>query len=340
VKAESHILVCGANWLGDACMTMPALQQFHAQHRGVRITMLTRPALGPLWNMHPAIDGTLGLTPDLGGMRKAIRAVKALHADTAYVFPNSWRSALIPFLARIPRRVGMPGHHRGILLTETARPTAPSADRHQQWEYADILQLQDLTALPTPLLNVPDSATQALLSRLPPSPDAAADWIGILPGAARGPSKQWPQAHFVAAAKLISEAHPCRFLLLGTPGEAGLCQAVATAIGPSAVSLAGSTSIPELMAALARCRTVLCNDSGGMHLAASAGTPVVAIFGVTDPLKTGPLGAGHARVCATGLFASRDVPRDSSAARNALSGIPPDRVARAAIHILNSRTAP
>ena len=88
------------------------------------------------------------------------------------------------------------------------------------------------------------------------------------------------------------------------------------------------------------CNVVLCNDSGGMHLAASAGTPVVAIYGITDPGKTGPLGNGHALICADGVAGSRNVPRDSQAARDALQSIAPDRVAQAALNILNATPSP
>ena len=319
-------------------MTMPALQLFHARNPDARITMLSRPFLEPLWAMHPGVNATIPLIPSMAGMRSAIARVRKDSPQTAYLFPNSWRSALIPFFARVSQRIGQHGHHRGILLTATT-PSSPRADDgHQQWEYVDILQLQDVDELPHPTLVVPEEITQAVTQNMPTSSDTS--WVGIIPGAARGPSKQWPSTHFVDAARQIKEQRSCRFAVFGTATEAPLCKEIAAALGDSAISLAGKTSLPELIGSLDLCRVVLCNDSGGMHLAASTGTPVVAIYGITDPGKTGPLGSGHALICANGVAASRSVPRDSQAARDALQSITPERVTQAALDILTARTDP
>ncbi len=335
MSAQTHILICGVNWLGDACMTMPALQAFHAHEPDSRITMLTRPALEPLWAMHPAVDATIALVPTISGMREAIARLRDSAPHAAYIFPNSWRSALVPFFAHIPRRVGQRGHHRGMLLTETTQPSQRAAEGHQQWEYVDILQVPDVMELPYPVLTVPEDAAAAVNATIPT--EAGTTWLGILPGAARGPSKQWPAAHFVAAARQIASQHPCRYAILGTAGEAELCEGIAAELGDPAVSLAGKTSLPELVAVLARCNVVLCNDSGGMHLAAATGTPVVAMYGITDPHKTGPIGDGHALICAEGVAVSRSVPRDSQEARDALQSITPNRVAQATLAILSNQ---
>ncbi len=333
-----NILICGVNWLGDACMSMPALQVFRSQQPDLKITMLTRPALKPLWELHPCIDSTIPLTPTLAGMRKATRLVKALDAQEAYIFPNSWRSALIPYFARVPHRIAQRGHHRSLILTKTVQPKMRSAPPcHQQWEYVKILRLVNVTELPPPSLTIPEAAKQTVDAIL--SADAT-PWVGILPGAARGPSKQWPQEHFISAAKQIADAHKCHFVLLGTAAEELLCQEIGAALGERAISLAGKTSLPELTAVLERCSTVLCNDSGGMHLAAAVGVPVVAVYGITAPTKTGPLGDGHHLICADGITASRDVPRDSSEAREALRSIFPQRVAEAALEILTRPSCP
>jgi heptosyltransferase II len=338
VKLEPNILICGVNWLGDAVMTMPALQRFCEQQPKAHITMLTRPSLVPLWDMHPNVDRTVPLSPDIAGMRIAARHLRQLDLDEAYIFPNSWRSALVPFFARIPHRIGTRGHHRGILLTETTAPSERATAGHQQWEYVDILRLRDIQELPPPTLAIPDSAAQAIDASMPLTPGVR--WIGMLPGAARGPSKQWPQAHFVAAAKQIAADHACRFAILGTKSEAPLCNEIQNAIGGAAISLAGRTSLPELIASLGRCDAVLCNDSGGMHLASAVGTKVVAVYGITDATKTGPLGEGHRLIQAKGVTASRDVPRDSLEAREALKSISPERVAEATLDILNTTPSP
>ena len=113
----------------------------------------------------------------------------------------------------------------------------------------------------------------------------------------------------------------------------GLCEKVAHGIGPAALNLAGKTSMPEWIALLKACDLVICNDSGGMHLAAAVGTPLVAVYGMTDPRKTGPIG----RVCRIVQYdgpRSRDIGRDSPEARNSLESVSPEQVYGAALECL------
>ena len=120
------------------------------------------------------------------------------------------------------------------------------------------------------------------------------------------------------------------------PGRGGLQLGVGDVVGavadgvakrfPAAVlNLCGKTGLPELAGLLSRCRAVCCNDSGGMHLATAVGAPVVAVFGLTDPGKTGPLGRS-AVVAAEGVKVSRSIPRESEAATRALASVQPERV--------------
>ncbi len=323
-----NLLIVGVNWLGDCCMTMPALQAFRQRHPQVQITMLSKPPIAPLWNTHPAVDQTVSLAPGITGLlRTAIRLRRAAF-DTAYVFPNSWRSALVPFLAGIPRRIGLCGHHRHLLLSRTVTLSPRAVTGHQQWEYVDILQLDDLDVLPAPTIHITAAA-----SRLPPAP-AGIRTLGIIPGAARGPSKQWPPAHFIETARQLRNTLPCRFALLGTAADTGVCDRLAQALATDAIPLAGKTTLAELAASLAACDAVLCNDSGGMHLAATVGTPVIAIFGLTDPAKTGPLGDMHTCIRAADVKVSRQIARQDATATRALAGITPEQVTAAVLHTL------
>lgn len=328
----SRILICGVNWLGDACMSMPALQMFRQRHPQAHITMLVKPPLISLWQLHPAVDAILRLEPGNAGLWKTARAVRAGAFNSAYIFPNSWRSALVPFLARIPERIGTGGHSRGLLLTGRIRLSARAKTQHQQWEYADILGLDDIITMPPPALLL--TAKECLLN--PPS--AREKTVGLIPGAARGSSKQWPENYFIQAAQGLRQATPCRFAVFGTAAETGVCNRIAAALQPDAVSFAGRTTLPQLVASLGACNTVICNDSGGMHLAAAAGTPVVAVYGLTDALKTGPLGAGHECIRAAETGVSRTISRHDPDATRALAGIHPERVIQAALQTLN--TAP
>jgi heptosyltransferase-2 len=321
-ETANNILICGVNWLGDACMTMPAIQCFHRQNPDTKITLLTKPGLAPLWQMHPDISNTIPLQKDTMGMLHTIREVRQHNFSKAFIFPNSWRSALIPSAAGIPYRRGRTGHYRNLLLT--APLPNDTSDRHQQWEYTSILGLTNITELPPPTLKINTEDKHNIESRITQSNNIR---IGILPGAARGPSKQWPRENYIAAAKIIASDGNCQFIIMGTQSEAELCQSIAAEIGNNAISLAGQTSLPQLTAALASCKVVLCNDSGGMHLASAAGSTVIAMYGITDPTKTGPIGLNHQIIQPEGVRASRDIPRNSPEAIRALQSITPQQVA-------------
>ncbi len=333
MKAAPRILVVGVNWLGDACMTMPALQVFRAQHPDAHLAMLVKPVLTPLWRLHPAIDEVLTLAPGNNGLWKTAASLRKAHFDTAYIFPNSWRSALVAFLAGVPDRIGAGAPARGLLLTRRIRLSARTRQLHQQWEYADILGLNPPDPLPAPALSL-----QPADRVMPPPETPDTVTIGLIPGAARGRSKQWPASHFIQTALNLRTAIPCcRFAIFGIAREAPVCDPISAALQPHAFSLVGQTSLSQLAASLAACDIVICNDSGGMHLAAAAGTPVAAVYGLTDPAKTGPLGPAHQWVCSVGGRVSRDIARDDVAAARALEGISPERVTQAALTALHHR---
>lgn len=323
-------LVCAVNWLGDSVMTMPALQAFRRAQPGVRLTMLVKPSLIPLWSLHAAPDACIALDPGLAGMRRAARDLAAGGFEAAYVFPNSFRSALAPFLARIPARVGTAGQARAWMLTRRVRHETTAS--HQALEYYRILAITAPAEPERAVLTIAESEVRRWSARLECDRDRAPR-VALIPGAARGPSKRWPAEHFAAAGRSLAAAG-ARIVVLGGPGEVELGRTVADGVGGGAVSLAGETSLPDLAAVLSLCRVAVANDSGGMHLAAAAGARVVAVYGLTDPGRTGPLGAGHVILRPEGQGGSRDIARDSEAARAALASIRPEAVSAAAAGML------
>ena len=377
-----NALVYAPNWLGDAVMAMPALQVWRERHPGARVTVLTRAGNAPLWRMHPAVDEVVCLAPGTRGTFRTGFSLRGRGFDTAYLLPNSFRSALVAFLAGIPRRRGFGRHARTLLLTSVARPSTAPGDYHQSRETAPILLEDGIPEnLPAPDLRVPEELREATLRKFmvsvlgaarstPPCPSGASPLseggsspvlppsergvaaeppggvfratdkptpplISIIPGAARGDSKRWP--HFAEAGRLLAAANPAlRFAILGTQAEDGLCKQVADAIGANrAVNAAGRTSLPEFAALLAASSAVLCNDSGGMHLAAAVGAPVVAVFGLTDWRRTGPLGDKVAIVRRDDVEGRRAIARESREAAAVLASIPAERVVSAALSLMD-----
>lgn len=321
---QEHVLIVGLNWLGDSIMTMPAIQAYRRAFPEKRLVMLVKPALAELWPMHPAIDETLVCAGNLPEIQKISAQIRNRHFATAFILPQSFRSALIPFLAKVPQRIGSRGHFRSCLLTSIAHLPQNVANLHQQYEYMAILgqeAIQD--ELPLLRINTPYLAkAEAMLGR------GKQPWIGMMPGAARGPAKRWPADYFAALGKILKKSLSCNIVLFGSTADKELCARMASAIGNDVLNLAGQTSLPELAALMSRCSVVIGNDSGGVHLAAAAGAAVVVIFGITDPAKTKPLGP-RVVVLQDSPFSARDIPRHSASAGKSLKNISPEMAAGA-----------
>lgn len=327
-----RILVCGVNWLGDAIISMPALQAFRWENPAADITLLVKSRLAPLWTMHSVPNRILSYSNGLSKINPTLESIKELKFEVSYILPHSFRSALFPYLAGIPQRIGLPGHFpRDYMLTEVRRPAGGSGRGHQVFEYLDLFfpGANRRTFMP-PRLTVPPAVLERLHERLDPLPKP---WLAVLPGAARGGSKQWPVEHYArAGAQLMSETGGS-IVALGTPTEAHLCQQVAAAAAPNGLNLAGQTSLEELAAVLSLSAAVLCNDSGGMHLAAALGTPLVGLFGITNAEQTGPLGR-NIRILQHSERRRRDVPRRSAEATKALRAISIDEAVQAVLGML------
>jgi lipopolysaccharide heptosyltransferase II len=341
--AGEVLWIRAVNWLGDSVMTLPALGAFRRAFPRVRVLMGCRPGLAPFWEMCPAVDGVTLLPPGGRGDWAAARELRRLGAGRAVVFPQSFRSAWVPFLARVPERIGYAGHFRRFLLTRAAHPASCPGSAHQALDYYPLLGVEPESVPPVldGLLRVPEAVRQATAERLGraaaglPGFPPGGPWMAVAPGAARGGSKRWPAEHFAAAVARIVRERPCGVIVCGTAAEKAAAAQIAAAAPGAAVDLTGATTLAQLAAVFRLCRLVLCNDSGAMHLGAAVGTPVVAIFGLTDPGRTGPLGRGHAVLAPPGVAGHAAIARESGRAAEALAAIRPESVAAAAVGILN-----
>lgn len=331
VSNSGHWLVVGVNWIGDALMSMPALQAWRRANPSVRLSLLVKSQLAPLWQLHTAPNAVLEYQESWPVMRAAARAIRSEVPSRAVIFPNSFRSALLPFLGRVPERVGRRGRWRRALLTEALAPPE-SSPSHQALEYYDLMGLpRPPGGSEYPELTIPVSAQQGVEVRLR---DLPRPLLGIMPGASRGPAKRWPVAHFAALAKRWCADAGGGILLMGAPGDAAAADVIIKAAG-CGINLAGKTSLVDWAASVEACDIVVSNDSGGMHLAAALRRPVVALFGATDPRVTGPLGP---RVCVVqdeGVRA-RSIGRTDVEAEKRLAAISPERVYRELLRLFDT----
>src|SRR4051812_22432230 len=279
----SQSLIIAPQWIGDAVMTEPLLRRLHA--RGERIAVGALPWVAPVYRAMPQVAEVIEFPFAHGGLQlKARRSIaKQVEGrfDTAYVLPNSLKSALLPFLASIPRRVGYLGEARVGLLTH--RLKNPKNKPPMVAFYSALSGEKEGLDTDRPQLRIAPAQIDAVLKQLQL---AIGGYYVFAPGAEYGPAKRWPVIHFAELAKSLS--HPV--VLLGSAKEADLCAEISQVAGEGkCLDLAGKTSLEHAFALIAGARAMVSNDSGLMHVAAAFGVPQVAVFGSSSPLHTPPL---------------------------------------------------
>ncbi len=324
-----NVLVVAPNWLGDGIMAMPALQLLRKRlPEGASIDLLARSGQARLWDMHADIRDVLHLPSTRLERRRLIADLRSSSYAQAILLPNSFRSAVLPFRSGIPLRRGTAVQlGRGLLVNDPVDLSDLEA-WHQQWEMARLLLGEPLPdSLPPPRLTAPEDACTRVREWLTPY---ASPLLGLIPGAARGPSKQWPAERFQTVARKWHSQTGGGVCWLGTPEDQDLCDFCNQSLGDAGRVLAGKTSLPEFAAALSLLNAVVANDSGGMHLAAALQVPTVAVFGITDPEKTGPL-SPHTTVIQHSSVRNRRVPRESPEAEAALASVTAEEVVEAVL---------
>ncbi|MBS0657374.1 MAG: lipopolysaccharide heptosyltransferase II [Verrucomicrobia bacterium] len=320
-----RLLVRSPNWLGDAVMSVPAVRSLATGRPDAQVTVLAPAKLADFWRTVPEVAQVLEIAPDKGGVFSVGKMLRqAGKFDVAVLLPNSLRSALEVWLGRIPRRVGFAGHSRRKLLNQVVPepevkpgPTRPHhAERYLHLARAcGGMRPSEQTAEGTTL--------QPGFAR-----------IGLCPGAEYGPAKRWFTERFAEAAKQIAARKHVRFVLFGVAKDAPLGAEIATALeGLECENLIGQTSLAELIGQLRRCDLLLTNDTGTMHLAAHLGVPLVAVFGSTDPVATGPL-SPRARVLRHQVECSPCFLRECPLDLRCMKAVTAEEVAGAALEML------
>ena len=279
-------LVIAPNWIGDAVMSLPVLRALKQNAPDRRLAVLARRGPGAVYRAEGTADDVVVAPGLLAASRAAARGGFA----EAWLLPNSFRAALVPWLARIPDRIGYATDGRGPLLTNPL-PFPPRTD-HQLRDYDRLLESRGIEPdREAPRLTVPaESAARAREALARAGLPSDRPLVLLAPGAAFSWTKRWPAERFGRLGRLLLERGLLSAVVSG-PAEEGLAEEARVAAGGYLPALGADLDPIELAGLTARARVVVANDSGPMHLAAAVGTPVVAIFGPTDPGRTGPRGA-------------------------------------------------
>jgi lipopolysaccharide heptosyltransferase II len=239
------------------------------------------------------------------------------------------KSALVTRLARGAQRIGPSFHREGSRLFYNAVAGTRDKQRHAVEEVLDGVRHLNLLLPQQPEFPVVFPKKQIVVNH---------PRIALVP-CSRWPTKNWPAAHFGEVALSLHAKTGATFFLVGAPEDRPVCDKIAAALGSAAVNLCGQTSLVELGSVLAEMDLALTVDSGPMHMAAALGVPVLALFGPTDPRRTGPYGARHRvlrapeTICAT-CFSDR-CHRDHLLC---MEYIQPAAVVSAALDMLGLRT--
>lgn len=292
-----RVLIVAPGWIGDTLLAQPLLARLHALDPGATIDALSQPWTAPVLARMPEIAQVIVAPFGHGQLMlrerwRQARSLRANHYERAIVLPNSFKSALIPWFAGIPSRVGFTGEARyGVLnvrhvLDEQALPLM--ADRYAK--LAEPIAAPPHRPLAATRLRVDEANSHAAMLRL--GLDASRPIVAFCPGAEYGPAKRWPARHFAElGTKLISRG--AQVWLFGSAKDEPVASEIAGSmhqlVPGSCVNLAGKTDLASAIDLMSLARAVVSNDSGLMHVAAALGRPLVALYGSSSPLHTPPL---------------------------------------------------
>ena len=283
------ILVVAPSWIGDTILAQPLLALLKRHQPDARIEVLAPDWSAPLLARMAEVDAVI-VNPFRHGefnfraRRTLGHRLAASGYQHAYVLPNSWKSALVPFFAGIPRRIGYRGESRYLLLNERHR-LDPAQQPQLVQRYAALAGPLP-AVMPAPRLSSTAEQQQMAMRTLGLPLDSAP--VIFCPGAEFGPAKRWPTAHFAALAKLVASAQQPVWLI-GSDKDAATGDEIVAAANGAALNLCGRSTLEQAIDLIAAARCVVSNDSGLMHVAAALERPLVALYGSSSPIYTPPL---------------------------------------------------
>lgn len=295
------ILVVAPSWIGDLVMSQCLYKELLKVYPHCEIEVLAPQWCLPVLEKMSEVTKTILMPIGHGefnfkGRLALAKILRNRKYDQAYILPNSWKSALIPFLAKIPKRIGWKGESRYFLINSMLKNKKKYGlliEKYCALAYSDQSNnfSFNLPEISKPNLMV-NSLTNDLYTKF--NINEGSDFIGICPGAEYGPAKKWPAAYYANVVSFYLNSHPnSQALIFGSKKDIPTANEVMDNLPKEHLSrvkiLAGSTTINEAIDIIATCKLILCNDSGLMHIAAAVGCKLVAVYGSTSTLYTPPL---------------------------------------------------
>lgn len=299
-KDPQKIIVRMPNWLGDLVMATPVLHDLRNRFPHAYITAMCQNPVGGLLQENPHVDEIYQFRKPSGWIHHVSRHeiidnLRKGEYDLGILLTNSFSSAWWFWRGHVAERVGFATHWRSLLLNRAVSLPKNVEKQHLVFTYKALLEP----------LGIPISGTAPELFVSKSESDAAKELlaklgivcgkqiiIGINPGAAYGSAKCWLPDRFEEIARKLLENQNVSLVFFGDKKGSGLVDDICSKLPERAVNLAGKTSLRELIALIDLCSIFLTNDSGPMHIASALRKPLVALFGSTSDVKTGPYGGG------------------------------------------------
>jgi lipopolysaccharide heptosyltransferase II len=295
VPSPSAIVILKPCCLGDVLLATPLVAALRHAYPQARLAFAVGAWSRPIIEHNPHVDeiidcGRVGSGPyGLGDYLALVSRLRAGRFDTCFVLERSPLMTLIPFLAGIPRRIGLDSSGRGFSLTV---PVPLGGIKHEVEVYLDTARAVGVEIVKPRLEFRPTDAERRRATEL--AAGLQSPIVAIHPAGGVNPgltllAKRWPPDRWAALADRFIDEHGAQILLIGGPGDEGVAEQVKSAMYRQAIDLTGKLDLGETAALLERCTLFIGHDTGVMHLAVAVGTPVVAIFGPSDPKMYGPL---------------------------------------------------
>lgn len=291
-----HVLIRSTNWVGDAILTTPAIRAVRKNFPDAEISILAKPWVIPIFYNNPYIDhlllyDTAGRHRKWLGKARLSRDLRKSKFDLAILFQNAFEAALLAYLARVPKRLGYNTDGRRLFLTHPIHLEPRLKQIHEIDYYLGILEGASLKLDGRELnLVVTDQERGRAEDILTKHGITGQDrLIGVNPGATYGSAKRWLPERYAALCDKIQTLWAARIMIFGGPAEESVGRHVFDLMKKPCINLCGKTNLREAVALIERCRLFITNDSGLMHVAAALDIPLIAIFGSTNPVTTGPI---------------------------------------------------
>lgn len=341
-----RIVVRGANWIGDAVMTIPALRLLRAKFPDASISLHTRGWAEGIFRDFEYIDEIISIEKNVSRIASVLdqsRLLRTNKFDLAVLVPNSFESALVAKLGGVPTRIGYATEKRSFLLTDAVNVPDWKNERHESDYYLNLVENIEGSAVSTksedlaPLLKVSDerkSAARLFLNQQ--GVDDGHTVVAIGAGSTNSLAKRWPAENFAELSNLIHRELHAEVILLGSAEEGSVAAEVAKAKKATPIDLTGKTDLATATAVLSVVDLFVSNDMGLAHIAAAVGTPTIVIFGPTNDVTTRPLG-NDVEIIREPVDCSPCMLRDCPIDHRCMTRISPERVFESARKMLENQ---